>query len=122
MTLMPIADFTPSQRILTHIPHAFIRNHLVLHTCRTVSTCCETYNAHICDSIEQAADQTKGRMLLTPRTYSLAQTPDAGCTEARSSYFLLTPSRKELLAEEQRARRMLLLHQNGSVKVGQVIR
>ncbi|KAF2872166.1 putative serine esterase-domain-containing protein [Massariosphaeria phaeospora] len=61
-------------------------------------------------------------MLLTPRTYSLAQLPDDGCKQARSSYFLLSPSRKELLAEEQRARRMLLLHQTGSVKVGEVVR
>ncbi|KAJ4305093.1 hypothetical protein N0V90_000623 [Kalmusia sp. IMI 367209] len=61
-------------------------------------------------------------MLLTPRTYSLAQIPDAGCTEARSSYFLLTPSRKEQHREELRARSMLLLHQTGSVKVGEVVR
>ncbi|KAF2712682.1 DUF676-domain-containing protein [Pleomassaria siparia CBS 279.74] len=61
-------------------------------------------------------------MLLNPRTYGLAQTPDAGSREAISSYFLLTPSRKELLAEEHRARRMLLLHQSGNVKVGQVVR
>ncbi|KAF2111669.1 putative serine esterase-domain-containing protein [Lophiotrema nucula] len=61
-------------------------------------------------------------MLLTPRTYSLAQTPDEGATGPRASYFLLTPSRKERLAEEARARRMLLLHQTGSVKVGEVVR
>lgn len=61
-------------------------------------------------------------MLLTPRTYSLAQIPDADSSEARSSYFLITPSRKERRLEEQRARRMLLLHQTGSVKVGEVVR
>lgn len=61
-------------------------------------------------------------MLLTPRTYALAQVPDAGCKEAKSSYFLLSTSRKERLVEEQRARRMLLLHQTGSVKVGEVVR
>ena len=61
-------------------------------------------------------------MLLTPRTYTLAQVPDANRTEASSSYFLLTPSQKELRKEEQRARRMLLLHQTGAVKVGEVIR
>ncbi|KAF1959531.1 DUF676-domain-containing protein [Byssothecium circinans] len=61
-------------------------------------------------------------MLLTPRTYKLAQTPDAGCTEASSSYFLLTPSRRELRNEQLRARRMLLLHQTGAVKVGEVVR
>ncbi|KAL1656576.1 hypothetical protein SLS61_001042 [Didymella pomorum] len=57
-------------------------------------------------------------MLLTPRTYSLAQTD----TRPGASYLLLTPSQKELRAEEQRARRMLLLHQTGSVKVGEVVR
>ncbi|ORY10383.1 hypothetical protein BCR34DRAFT_654889 [Clohesyomyces aquaticus] len=61
-------------------------------------------------------------MLLTPRTFALAQVPDQGTKEPRPSYFLLTPSRKELLAEEERARRMLLLHQTGSVKVGEVVR
>jgi hypothetical protein len=61
-------------------------------------------------------------MLLTPRTFSLAQVPDAGCNRARPSYFLLTKSRKEQRIEEERARRMLLLHQTGSVKVGEVVR
>ncbi|KAF2280084.1 DUF676-domain-containing protein [Westerdykella ornata] len=61
-------------------------------------------------------------MLLTPRTYSLAQVPDEGCRHARTSYFLLTPSRKERLIEEKRARRMLLLHQTGAVKVGEIVR
>ncbi|KAF1365397.1 DUF676-domain-containing protein [Lizonia empirigonia] len=61
-------------------------------------------------------------MLLTPRSYSLAQTADSGCTRAGASYFLCTPSQRELQAEEQRACRMLLLHQTGSVKVGEVVR
>jgi hypothetical protein len=61
-------------------------------------------------------------MLLTPRTYSLAQVPDEGHKEARSSYFLLTTSRKERLTEERRARKMLLLNQTGTVKVGEVVR
>ena len=61
-------------------------------------------------------------MLLTPRTYSLAQTPDSGLTRPGASYFLLTPSQREIQAEEQRARKMLLLHQTGSVKVGEVVR
>jgi hypothetical protein len=61
-------------------------------------------------------------MLLTPRTYSLAQAPDAGCKKANPSYFLISPSRKERLLEEKRASRMLLLHQTGSVKVGEVVR
>jgi hypothetical protein len=61
-------------------------------------------------------------MLLTPRTYALAQIPDAGCSEARSSYFLLSKSRTEQRREEQRAKSMLLLHQTGSVRVGEVVR
>jgi hypothetical protein len=62
------------------------------------------------------------RMLLTPRTYALAQVPDNNCRKPRPSFFLLSPSRKEFLQEEQRARKMLLLHQTGSVKVGEVVR
>ncbi|OAG07875.1 DUF676-domain-containing protein [Paraphaeosphaeria sporulosa] len=61
-------------------------------------------------------------MLLTPRTYALAQIPDAGCSEARSSYFLLSKSRTEQRNEQLRARSMLLLHQTGSVRVGEVVR
>ncbi|KAF1974919.1 DUF676-domain-containing protein [Bimuria novae-zelandiae CBS 107.79] len=61
-------------------------------------------------------------MLLTSRTYSLAQIPDADCTEARPSYFLLSQPRQERRREEQRRFRMLLLHQTGSVKVGEVVR
>lgn len=57
-------------------------------------------------------------MLLTPRTYSLAQTD----SRPGASYFLLTPSQREIQAEAQRARKMLLLHQTGSVKVGEVVR
>ena len=57
-------------------------------------------------------------MLLTPRTYSLAQTD----TRPGTSYLLLSPSQKELRTQEQRARRMLLLHQTGTVKVGEVVR
>ncbi|KAF1841981.1 DUF676-domain-containing protein [Cucurbitaria berberidis CBS 394.84] len=61
-------------------------------------------------------------MLLTPRAYSLAQIPDEGRKRPEPSFFLYTQSRKELQAEEQRARSMLLLHQTGSVKVGEVVR
>lgn len=61
-------------------------------------------------------------MLLTPRTYSLARTADEGRTRPEPSFFLCTPSRKEIAAEEQRARNMLLLHQTGAVKVGEVVR
>lgn len=62
-------------------------------------------------------------MLLTPRTYFLAQTPDEGRVRPEPSYFLCgTQSRKQLEAEERRALKMLLLHQTGSVKVGEVVR
>jgi hypothetical protein len=62
-------------------------------------------------------------MLLAPRTYHLAQTPDAGSTRPEPSYFLCgTQSRKQLEAEKRRAIKMLLLHQTGSVKVGEVVR
>ncbi|KAF1947880.1 DUF676-domain-containing protein [Clathrospora elynae] len=61
-------------------------------------------------------------MLLTPRTYALAQIADNGHNRPESSYFLCTPSRRDLEAEQRRALRMLLLHQKGSVKVGEVVR
>jgi hypothetical protein len=62
-------------------------------------------------------------MLLTPRTYLLGQTPDAGSTRPEPSYFLCgTRSQKELDADKRRAIKMLLLHQTGSVKVGEVVR
>jgi hypothetical protein len=62
-------------------------------------------------------------MLLTPRTYFLAQTPDEGGTRPELSYFLCgTQSRRQLDAEKRRAQEMLLLHQTGSVKVGEVVR
>jgi len=62
-------------------------------------------------------------MLLTPRTYHLAQTPDEGSTRPEASYFLCgTQSQKQLEAEKRRAIKMLLLHQTGSVKVGEVVR
>jgi hypothetical protein len=62
-------------------------------------------------------------MLLTPRTYHLAQTPDEGSTRPAPSYFVCaTQSRKQLEDAKKRARRMLLLHQTGSVRVGEVVR
>ena len=61
-------------------------------------------------------------MLLTPRTYSLAQTADHGRTRPEPGYFLRVQSQRERQAEQQRARRMLLVHQTGSVKVGEVVR
>jgi hypothetical protein len=61
-------------------------------------------------------------MLLTPRTYSLAQTADESHKRPESSYLFLTESQKERQEQEQRALKMLLLHQKGSVKVGEVVR
>jgi hypothetical protein len=61
-------------------------------------------------------------MLLTPRTYSLAQTADESRQRPESSYLFLTASRKEQEEQERRALKMLLLHQKGSVKVGEVVR
>ncbi|KAH8732416.1 putative serine esterase-domain-containing protein [Phaeosphaeriaceae sp. PMI808] len=62
-------------------------------------------------------------MLLTPRTYQLAQTPDLGSSRSESSYFLCgTQPRTQLEAERRRAIKMLLLHQTGSVRVGEVVR
>ncbi|KAI4644772.1 uncharacterized protein J4E78_009591 [Alternaria triticimaculans] len=61
-------------------------------------------------------------MLLTPRTYSLAHIADTGRKRPEPSYFVCVKSRKEREAEEKRALKMLLLHQKGSVKVGEVVR
>jgi hypothetical protein len=61
-------------------------------------------------------------MLLTPRTYSLAHIADQGRIRSEPSYFVCIKSRKEREAEEKRALKMLLLHQKGSVKVGEVVR
>lgn len=61
-------------------------------------------------------------MLLTSRAYSLAQIADAGRKRAEPSFLVLTTSRQEREAEEKRAKRMLLLHQTGAVKVGEVVR
>ncbi|KAF2814292.1 DUF676-domain-containing protein [Mytilinidion resinicola] len=61
-------------------------------------------------------------MLLTARSYGLAQLPDKGCENSPPSFFLLNSSKREQLAAEEQARRMLLVHQIGSVKVGEVIR
>ncbi|KAF2145124.1 uncharacterized protein K452DRAFT_295667 [Aplosporella prunicola CBS 121167] len=61
-------------------------------------------------------------MLLPPRTYQLAQTPDKGAKQAASPFLHCTKSRKDKLAAQQSARRMLLVHQAGSVKVGEVVR
>ena len=61
-------------------------------------------------------------MLLTSRTYALAQIADEGRKRAEVSFLVLTTPQKEREAEEKRAKRMLLLHQTGAVRVGEVVR
>jgi hypothetical protein len=61
-------------------------------------------------------------MLLHPRIYRLAQTPDRDTDVAASPFLRLLPSPDEHLAELKRAKNMLLVHQTGSVRVGEVVR
>ncbi|KAI9782577.1 MAG: hypothetical protein M1839_004821 [Geoglossum umbratile] len=53
-------------------------------------------------------------MLLTPRTYELAQIPDRGLERSSAAF--------GNLAARRCAKKMLLVHQTGSVKVGEVVR
>jgi hypothetical protein len=52
-------------------------------------------------------------MLVTPRTYELARIPDKG---------LERPGALNSLTARRCAKKMLLVHQTGSVKVGEVVR
>jgi hypothetical protein len=61
-------------------------------------------------------------MLLTARSYQLASTPDKDSDTLASPYPRWSPSWKERLAAQKHARKMLLVHQTGSVKVGEVVR
>ncbi|KAK7519582.1 putative serine esterase-domain-containing protein [Phyllosticta citriasiana] len=61
-------------------------------------------------------------MLLPPRTYSLSQIPDRGTTHPVSPFLNWTPAWNDSPAAERSARKMLLVHQAGSVKVGEVVR
>ncbi|CAG8392911.1 unnamed protein product [Penicillium salamii] len=63
-------------------------------------------------------------MLITARTYSASQTPDQGATpstERTSRYHTLAGWRKDPIDARQAAD-MLLIHQVGSVRVGEVVR
>lgn len=62
-------------------------------------------------------------MLITPRTFRLAQIPDGGSGEASrwASKKEHGPVLKGPISRE-RARSMLLVHQAGSVKIGEVVR
>ncbi|KAI9750616.1 MAG: proline dehydrogenase [Chaenotheca gracillima] len=63
-------------------------------------------------------------MLLTARTYALAQAPDKGSGELKGGSAICghaTGWQRER-AGQRRFRKMLLLHQTGSVKIGEVVR
>lgn len=63
-------------------------------------------------------------MLITPRVYQLAQTPDRGAYEdhTRPRFHALTGWRNNPHVDLRRAAAMLLVHQAGSVRVGEVVR
>ncbi|KAF2396228.1 DUF676-domain-containing protein [Trichodelitschia bisporula] len=61
-------------------------------------------------------------MLLTPRTFELAQYPDKGSSRLNSPFIKCAPSWHEQRAARKHAEKMLLLHQTGVVKVGDVVR
>ncbi|OJD28683.1 uncharacterized protein BKCO1_1200001 [Diplodia corticola] len=61
-------------------------------------------------------------MLLQPRAYQLAQVPDRNTSQQASPFLQWTPTRREKLLHERTARSMLLVHQAGSVKVGEIVR
>lgn len=64
-------------------------------------------------------------MLITPRTYSASQIPDQAAapsrTEAAPRFYTLAGWRRTLVEESPTAD-MLLVHQTGSVRVGEIIR
>lgn len=64
-------------------------------------------------------------MLLTPHAYALSQTPDANETLPSTrdfSFFQQTRRLDEERAAQREARKMLLVHQAGTVKIGEVVR
>lgn len=61
-------------------------------------------------------------MLLCPRTFELAQVPDKGADRPVLAFFENTASWHEAQKALRYARRMLLIHQSGSVRVGEVVR
>jgi hypothetical protein len=64
-------------------------------------------------------------MLITPRTYSASQTPDQGAIPTRAEsafrYQTLTGWR-QTPTEDISGSEMLLVHQTGSVRVGEIAR
>ena len=61
-------------------------------------------------------------MLLTPRAYHLSQDPDKGSSALGSPFIKCSPSLREQKAASRHFYQMLLVHQTGSVKVGEVVR
>jgi hypothetical protein len=61
-------------------------------------------------------------MLLSPRLYELSQTPDKGRRDASPTKALSVTSWRPRAQDYHHIVKMLLLHQTGSVKVGEVVR
>jgi hypothetical protein len=61
-------------------------------------------------------------MLLTPRTFQLAQNRDKNSSELGSPFLRLLPSPSEEVKQYQHIKKMLLVHQTGTVKVGEIVR
>lgn len=64
-------------------------------------------------------------MLITPRTYSASQTPDQAAADSRTESaprFYTLAGWRQSLVEDNPTADMLLVHQTGSVRVGEIIR
>lgn len=62
------------------------------------------------------------QMLITPRLYGQSQIPDKGLRHDLPSTYGSLKSWKHSVYDYQNAAEMLLLHQTGSVRIGQVVR
>ncbi|KAF1983737.1 DUF676-domain-containing protein [Aulographum hederae CBS 113979] len=61
-------------------------------------------------------------MLLTARSYQLSQTPEPTSLSPPSPFIRWAPSWHEQRAHHRHVRKMLLIHQTGNLKVGEVVR
>ena len=61
-------------------------------------------------------------MLFTPRIHQLSHVPDKQSSAPSSPYLQLLPSARHYEAARRQALNMLLVHQTGSVKVGELMR
>ena len=63
-------------------------------------------------------------MLFNSRAYQLASAPDRTLeqTTTQSPYLRLSPGWRTQRFQQNHARKMLLLHQTGNLKVGEVVR